>query len=350
MDYLLRDQKTGASDYPDVGYSAGKTSVEIFLPCMNQGNGAWVWACASLLYDSAGNVTGAIETVRDMTEARKIKHDLGISREMNQGFVNMIPVAVYEMDLCGILTFANGVAFSWFGVTQEDFDGKICILDYIVREDRDRALKDIHRIMAGEKGTGQEYLLRRKDGTTYPGLIYAGTVTDPDTGKVTGLRGIIIDLTLRKKEAQAFLESQERLKLAMQAGDIGIWDVDMRSLVIRDIHEWAHRTLDFPLDEYREVTVNTCKSLVHPLDLPRILYAFFRHITGKNPLFEVEFRLPRRDMSWVWVAVRGKVIERDADNHPVRITGTINTVAGPKESRQFRLARQGPDESITCND
>jgi PAS domain S-box-containing protein len=350
MDYLLRDQKTIETEYPDAEKTGGKTSLEVFLPHLNGGKGTWIWACASLLYDLAGNVTGAIETVRDMTETRKIRHDLSISREMNRGFANMIPVAIYEMDLSGTLTFANQVAFSWFGISQEDFDNKICILDYIVTEDRNRAFADIRRLMAGEIGTGQEYLLRRKDGSTFPGLIYGGYVTDPDTGKVIGLRGIITDQTRRRLDAQALHESQERLKLALQAGDIGIWDVDMRTMRIRDIDEWALRALDFSADKSRETTVNTAKSLVHLLDLPRILYAFFRHLANKEPLFEVEFRLQHRDRSWVWVAVRGKVIERDSDNRPVRITGTINTIPGPEESRFSLLSRRRPDEKASGGD
>jgi PAS domain S-box-containing protein len=350
MDYLLRDQQAIETNYPDAEKTGGKTSLEIFLPHLNGGKGTWIWACASLLYDSAGKVTGAIETVRDMTEIQKIKHDLSISRQMNRGFANMIPVAIYEMDLVGNLTFANQVAFSWFGITQEDFDRKICILDYIVPDDRDRAFEDIARLMAGKNGSGREYLLRRKDGSTFPGLIYGGTVTDPDTGKVIGLRGIIIDQSQRRREAQALHDSQERLKLALQAGDIGIWDVDMRTMCIREIDEWALRAVGFSADPSRGITVNTAKSQVHLLDLPRILYAFFRHLANKDPLFEVEFRLRHRDGSWVWVAVRGKVIERDCDNRPVRITGTINTIPGPEESRVFPHFRRRPDERACDGD
>ncbi len=345
VDYLLHDLPGLELQYPGYEKNGGKISAERFYPAMNNGEGAYLWIAASLLYDSSGNVTGGIETARDMTEVHKIKHDLSISREMNRGFANIIPVAVYEMDLGGTLTFANQVALSWFGVTQDDFDNRICILDYIVPEDRERAHRDISRMMGGEKGIGQEYLLRRKDGSTYPGLIYGGTVTDPDTGNVLGLRGIIIDQTRRKQEAREFLESQERLKLALQAGNIGIWDIDMRTMVINDIHEWASRTLDFPIHDSPDVTVNTAKSLVHVLDLPRVLYAFFRHMTNKDPFFEVELRLRHRDKSWIWVAVRGKVIERDADGRPVRITGTINTIAKPAGPRYEHPAGRKPDDS-----
>jgi len=345
VDYLLHDLPGLDLQYPGSTKSGGKISAERFYPMMNGGAGAYLWVSASLLYDSGGNVTGGIETARDMTEVHKIKHDLSISREMNREFANMIPVGIYEMDLSGNLTFANQVAFSWFGITQEDFDKKICIRDYIVPEDRERAFSDIRRMMGGEKGVGQGYLLQRKDGSTFPGLIYGGMVIDPDSGKVIGLRGIIIDQTLRKEEAQALLESQERLKLALQAGDIAIWDIDLRTMCIRDIDEWACRTLDLRPEISCEFTVNTAKSLVHLLDLPRILYAFFRHVANKDPLFEVEFRLQHKDRSWVWVAARGKVIERDADGHPVRVTGTINTVANPPESRYYRPARRNPGDN-----
>jgi len=345
VDYLLHDLPGLDLQYPGNTKSGGKISAERFYPLMNGGAGAHLWVSASRLYDSGGNVTGGIETVRDMTEVHKIKHDLSISREMNREFANMIPVGIYEMDLSGILTFANQVAFSWFGITQEDFVKNLCILDYIVPEDRDRAFSDIKRMMGGEKGTGREYLLRRKDGGTFPGLIYAGMVMDPDSGQVIGLRGIIIDQTHRKEEAQAFLESQERLKLALQAMDIAIWDIDLRTMCIRDLDEWACRTLDRHPETSRDFTVNTAKSLVHLLDLPRVLYAFFRHVANKDPLFEVEFRLQHKDRDWVWVAARGKVIERDACGQPVRITGTINTIANPTVSQYYRPTRRNPGDN-----
>ena len=155
----------------------------------------------------------------------------------------------------------------------------------------------------------------------------------PRPVQVTGLRGIILDLTLRKQEAQALHESRERLKLAVTAGDLGIWDVDLRTMAVHDINEWANRALDLSFEDSAVITITQCKTLVHPLDLPRILFAFFRDVALKAPLFEVEFRLPHRDGSWRWVAVRGKVIERNARNEPVRFTGTINTIAPPKESR-----------------
>jgi PAS domain S-box-containing protein len=249
---------------------------------------------------------------------------------MNQGFADMIPVAIYEMDLNHTLTFANRVIAGFFGLSPEDMKEKISIIDYITPADRERAANDIRDVLCGKEGTGQEYQLVRKDGSTFPALIYAGKIVDPETGKPLGVRGIIIDLTERRKQARDLFESRERLELALKAGDIGIWDVDMRTMKVHDICEWAYRTLGYQPEDLPVITVNTCKSLVNPLDLPRVLYAFFRHMSGRDPLFETEFRLPCKDGSWKWVAIRGKVIERDAYKKPVRLTGTINEITRPK--------------------
>jgi PAS domain S-box-containing protein len=306
-----------------------KIRSEVFIPHFNDGNGAYLWTTASPLYDSRGTVTGAIESFRDISDYYTVKRDLGISREMIQGFVDIIPVAVYEMNLDYILTFANRVGFEWFGFTREEFERRISILEFIAPGDWERAITDFKEVAAGRRtGIGQEYLLRRRDGSTFPALVFRGKIDSPETGEPIGVRGIIIDLTEQKKNAEALLESRERLNCAMKAGDIGIWDVDMRTMKVHDIHEWARHALGYQPDDLPIITVTTCKRLVHPLDLPRILFAFYQHLKGKNPLFESNFRLSCRDGSWKWVNVRGKVIERNTDNHPVRITGTINVVHG----------------------
>jgi len=350
VDYLLHNLPGLETRYPGADTNNGKISAELFVPFLRGGAGAFVWASASLLYDSSGAVTGAIETVRDMTEVHRIRHDLSISREMNQGFANMIPVGIYEMDLEGILTFTNGVCLSMFGLGQEDFDRKIRISEYIVPEDRGRALRDIHRLIAGETGVGQEYLLQRKDKSTFYGLIYGGTVRNPDSGRVTGLRGIIVDQTVRRNEARELHESRERLALALQAGDTSIWDVDMRTMLIHDIHEWAFRVLEIPACDGGVFTVNAAKNLCHPLDLPRLLVAFFRHMTNPDTVFGAEFRLRHRNGTWAWVAVRGKVIERDSFGRPLRITGAINTIPGPRDSCYYPHSPRRADERAAGGD
>ena len=253
---------------------------------------------------------------------------------MNQEFANMMPVAVYEMDLSGNLTFTNSVALEWFGVTREDFEKKICIYDYIVPHDRERAARDIHRVLGGVKSVGQEYLLQRKDRSTYLGLIYASGIMDPESGKCLGLRGVIIDMTERKKIAQALHESEERLALAVKAGDIGTWDINLPCPRIVGLEDWYSRMLGYDTGS-ASLTLESGSSLLHKDDLSLVHAAFREHVNRKTPLFETEARVLCRDKTWKWVLVRGKVIEWDAGGNPARITGTVNDITGVRNARNF---------------
>jgi PAS domain S-box-containing protein len=311
-----------------------KMSAEIHIPHFNAGKGAYLWVTASPLYGSDGSVSGAIESFRDISDYYAIKRDLSLSQAMNQGFADMIPVGIYEMDLGFHLTFTNRVCMEMLGLSQEDAAQTRRILDFIDPSDRERAIRDLKSITHAPAGSGQEYLLQHRNKRTFPGLIYGGLITDPDTGRPVGIRGVIIDLSERKQAARELQENRELLELALTAGSTGIWDVDMRTMTVHDIRKWANQVLGYHPDDLPVITINTCKNLVHPLDMPGILLAFFSHVSGKAPLFESEFRLAAKDRSWKNVAVRGKIIERGPDNTPIRITGVINLLGARKNERQ----------------
>jgi PAS domain S-box-containing protein len=329
-DLVLEKEPAIGSHLRHFQRDGSKMSSEVYIPHFNHGEGAYLLGTASPLYGTDGSVSGAIESFRDITDYHAIKRDLSISRQMNQGFADMIPVGIYEMDLNYNLTFSNSICLEMFGLTHDDISPPPVILDYIDPCDRERAIHDLRCLVTKRATTGQEYLLRRKDGSTFPALIYGGKITDPENDRPVGVRGVIIDLTVRKQKAKELYESRERLDLALNAGDTGIWDVDLQTMEVHDIHEWAYHALGYLPADLPVITMDTCITLVHPLDFPRIRLSYSLHHSGREPLFESEFRLAVKNGSWIWVAVRGKIIERNAKDEPVRLTGVINVVSHPK--------------------
>ncbi len=303
---------------------------EVFIPHFNGGCGANLWIAAGPLYDTTGAVSGAIASFRDITASYEVRQALDRSREMNAGLAEMVPVGVFQSDLDGNLTFSNRLCREIFGLAERDLDGGICIIDYIAPEDQERAKVDIRNAAGGKHGRGQEYLLKREDGSIFPALVIGGPVTDPATCNPAGIRGVIVDLTGRKWEAQKLYESRERLALALSAGESGIWDADMQNGTIHDIHQWACQALGYDESDLAHITINSAIKMTHPVDLPTIRQAYSRHLAGETPLFSSEFRLVAKDGQWKYVAIRGKIIERDPDNKPIRITGIINTICAKK--------------------
>ena len=325
-DRILEKESQEGQQFQYGNRNEDKLTSEVYIPHFNNGNGAYLAKTAGPLYDSNGEIIGAIESFRDITDYFAIRRDLRRSNDMIQGFADIIPVGIYEMDLGYNLTFSNRVCRELFGFDGDRETQSLPILDYVDPEDRDRVIHDLKGLVTRISGTGHEYRLLRKDKSTFPALIYGGLIIDPDTQKPAGVRGVIIDISTRKKEAQELHESRERLMLALQAGNTGVWDVDLRTLTIFDIHEWAQAALGYDKKDLPLITVDIAKSLVHPLDLPRILAAFLSHMSGRDPHFAQEFRLAAKDRRWVRVAVRGTIIERNPRNEPVRVTGVINVI------------------------
>ena len=120
---------------------------------------------------------------------------------------DMLPVAVFEADVKANLTYINRRSFELYGYTQEDFDRGMNGFDMIALEDRKRA-RDIlsHRIEGGSIDTS-EYIGLKKDGSTFPMLFDLNPIFED--GNITGYRGVIIDISERKRLEDALRRRTE---------------------------------------------------------------------------------------------------------------------------------------------
>jgi PAS domain-containing protein len=57
--------------------------MDIFIPDFRPG-GIYLWAKASPLYDQDGNITGAIETIRDITGRKRAEQEIDQSTHLLQ--------------------------------------------------------------------------------------------------------------------------------------------------------------------------------------------------------------------------------------------------------------------------
>jgi diguanylate cyclase (GGDEF)-like protein/PAS domain S-box-containing protein len=73
LDFIGKDPSSSYPMYmPSQDSSEGLTT-EIHVPALYGGRGAYVWAKASPLYDQDGNIAGAIQTIRDITDKKRIE-------------------------------------------------------------------------------------------------------------------------------------------------------------------------------------------------------------------------------------------------------------------------------------
>lgn len=157
--------------------------------------------------------------MRISTERRQTEQALRESEERFRELTDTLPQVVFEADTRGTITYANRRAFELFGYGEEELQQGLNTLEMIAAQDHDRAKANIGRVLKGDKPESTEYMARRKDGGTFPVMIYSTRIVRD--GGAVGMRGIIVDLSEHKAAEKALKESEERLRQSQKMEAIG---------------------------------------------------------------------------------------------------------------------------------
>jgi PAS domain S-box-containing protein len=148
-------------------------------------------------------------------------------------------------------------------------------------------------------------------------------------------------VAVRTAELEAQTErlqrSEERRSIALSAGDMGSWEVDLPTGRI----EWddgPYRIFGVDSAQF-EPTVQRVETMMHPDDREKSSVAA---LVGTNgPRFQTEFRIVRPSGEVRWCYGAG-IISRDISGKPVRMNGVTVDITERKraEERQVLLARE----------
>lgn len=127
-------------------------------------------------------------------------------------------------------------------------------------------------------------------------------------------------------------QSEARLSLSQEVGQIGIWDLDLKTGVL-----WWSPT-HYKLTGFAPRMAPSVTALldrIHPADRERVNAAYEAARQGHDRL-DLEFRFIREDGSTLWLAARAELF-RDAQGKPSRLLGInfdatpMRTIAGERD-------------------
>jgi len=135
---------------------------------------------------------------------------------------------------------------------------------------------------------------------------------------------LVRDVTAAREAVIRLEEAEERWRFALEGAGDALWDWALDSGEIK-VSGSFRAIIGWP-DERPLQGNEIWPERVHRDDLRMAIAAFSAHLADARPITEVEFRLRLEDGSYRWVALRGKVMQRDAGGRPLRMIGTVRDV------------------------
>ncbi len=279
----------------------------------------------------------ALGIARDITlrkRAEQILKDHQI--ELEQIFEAM-PEALVYADTNRKIIRVNSAFEKIYGYKREEVIGKKTKILYanpneFVEQGEKRFNVDARNKM---EPYGIDY--RRKNGEIFPSETVGTPVRDAQD-EVIGMLGLVRDITERKKAEKQLDEKREQLELALNGGELGTWDWNIKTDRVVFNDRWAEMK-GYQKDEI-EPHLSSWSNLVHPNDMPLVKKKLNNHLEGKTDSYEAEFRMRHKSGEWIWILDKGKVIERDEQGNPLRACGTHLDITGRKNAEKQISERQ----------
>ncbi|MCX5853693.1 MAG: PAS domain S-box protein, partial [Deltaproteobacteria bacterium] len=205
LDLVLKpDKKIERSYYSILEKKKDLLIVETWVPFLRW-RSAFLWAKARPLYDSKGDIVGAIESIRDITERKQLEELLRTSEEKYRQLFTTVPDAIFMFD-AGTRQFidANESALRLYGCSRDEFL-KMTLAD--ITAEPEESEKVVKKTMAVRMDWVPLRYHRKKDKTVFP--VEASTSMF-DLGGRNVICVVIRDITDRRRTEETIKESEER--------------------------------------------------------------------------------------------------------------------------------------------
>ncbi|HQT95801.1 MAG TPA: PAS domain S-box protein, partial [Thermoanaerobaculaceae bacterium] len=204
----IRDALTGGHGEYDGPYRATTSSAEPFVSMRT-----------APLRSEDGAVVGGVGIVEDITQRTRTEEALRESERRYRSILQGIMEAYYEVDLTGTMTFCNDAMMELLGYSHEEIIG-LNNRAYMDAATGKRVYENYKRVYeTGEpiRSVGFEYI--RKDGTPIAVELSISLMSDVNGGP-SGFRGIVRDVTDRKRLEEQLLQSQKMELVGTLAGGV----------------------------------------------------------------------------------------------------------------------------------
>ncbi len=173
--------------------------------------------------------------LRDVTERQQAEEALKLLERDHRELYETVPVAYLTVGADGCITSSNSAAQKLTGYTKAELRDLLA-QDLQAEESDEGAVMPFQNLLDGTPCVNQETSIRRKNGETMPVLLSVTAAMD-DKGKLLEVRGVIIDITDRKRAEETLKQQAETLARVNQEVQQFAW---MASRTAEELQDFAH--------------------------------------------------------------------------------------------------------------
>lgn len=307
----------------------------------------WVTNVGQGTYDRTGVLLRVVGTVQDITERKRSDESLRESQRSFQQLAESLPQLVWTCDPQGMNTYSSP---QWEAYTGQPAARQLGLnwLDQVHTDDQEGLKQAWLNAVAQETSHRFEFRIRRHDGC-YRWFDARAVPLRDGHGQLVKWIGTNTDIQEQREMREALRISEERLRLATEAAEIGTWDRDLKGNVLI----WSptlERMMGFVPGGFPG-TYEAFLEILHPDDLELMLAAQQRARTERGQYqAELRFRLPNGGERWGMI--KGQVFF-DQAGQPERMVGIDMDITERKrnEAEISRLAAivESSDDAIVSN-
>ena len=212
-------------------------------------------------------------------------------------------------------------------------------------DDRERVREAVAAVMRGERDAYRVEARRLTGDGDWVWVLNFGRVADRDAaGRPLRMVGTTIDIDQRKHAELHLQGSEQRLRLALEAGNLGVWEYDLAADRIH--YDAICRARLGWVDERSDLAAAEAMELVHPRDRVRFRGLFARSRRGEQAPARVEYRMRRQDGSYIWLEEHAQVAERGPDGRVLQLVGVSADITARKKA-ELQLAHLALHDPLT---
>ena len=167
----------------------------------------------------------------EILERKQAESALRHERDRAQRYLDTAEVILLALDPDGRITLINRKGCDLLGWTEHELLGRDWIETCLPARIRDALRKKRHNLVGGDLSIVENPILTRSGEERL--IEWRDTALRDDTGHVIGTFSSGADITERNQAVEALRTAEERMRFALQNANVGIWDMDYTTGVVR---------------------------------------------------------------------------------------------------------------------